>query len=538
MKEVATVCESDVPGVETSVRATSVWAWVRRLLLLSSVALYALHFVHLRADFPHDSPWNDWAKYTDEGWYGDAAIRHFVLGHWYLAGDFNPAVAMPVWPLLVAAVFAVTGVSLAAARALAVVVFGGMLLALYALLRQRVATGERGRVQWAAPIAVLLACANPFLFAFDRLAIAEPLVAALGVPALFLAGSLRPWWGQNNRWERNRHLGAAAGLGVILASLALSKPTAVALLPAILYVLWRVAGCQWGAALRIAVAPLAVGATLLAAYYALLWRFGLLADYRYLFDANTYTSFRSDPFSWVVRMTLWNGRFVGGWMFALFVLGMGAMALWRRRFFREPLAGALLLWAGTYLLLLGYHNNPQPRYYLLLAIPVIALLAMALEEALAWAAGESVLWRCVAISAVAVCVGSIAVPGIWQEGEYLAHPDYSYLAAARGVATIVRADRRQSPWVLSVSGSELTLMTGLPSINDEFGTLDLDERARQYRPGWYAAWNEMDDDKMDALREFYRPVRVAAFPAMDDPGRNLLILYRLDPAGKSLGQAR
>jgi len=25
-------------------------------------------------------------------------------------------------------------------------------------------------------------------------------------------------------------------------------------------------------------------------------------------------------------------------------------------------------------------------------------------------------------------------------------------------------------------------------------------------------------------------VRVAAFPAMDDPDRNLLILYRLDPA--------
>ena len=27
----------------------------------------------------------------------------------------------------------------------------------------------------------------------------------------------------------------------------------------------------------------------------------------------------------------------------------------------------------------------------------------------------------------------------------------------------------------------------------------------------------------------YRPVRVAAFPVMDDPDRNLLILYRLDP---------
>ena len=73
-------------------------------------------------------------------------------------------------------------------------------------------------------------------------------------------------------------------------------------------------------------------------------------------------------------------------------------------------------------------------------------------------------------------------------------------------------------------------MTGLPSIDDDFGTMDLDERVRVYRPGWYAAWNQVDDDKMDALRPLYRLTRVAAFPAMDDPDRNLLILYRLDPA--------
>jgi hypothetical protein len=57
----------------------------------------------------------------------------------------------------------------------------------------------------------------------------------------------------------------------------------------------------------------------------------------------------------------------------------------------------------------------------------------------------------------------------------------------------------------------------------------LADRVKRYRPGWYAAWNQIDDDKMDALTPIYHPVRVAAFPAMDDPARNLLILYRLDP---------
>jgi hypothetical protein len=52
---------------------------------------------------------------------------------------------------------------------------------------------------------------------------------------------------------------------------------------------------------------------------------------------------------------------------------------------------------------------------------------------------------------------------------------------------------------------------------------------RQYQPGWYAAWNDVEDDKADAITPMYQMKRVAAFPAYDDPDRNLLILYRLDP---------
>ncbi len=73
-------------------------------------------------------------------------------------------------------------------------------------------------------------------------------------------------------------------------------------------------------------------------------------------------------------------------------------------------------------------------------------------------------------------------------------------------------------------------MTGLPSICDDFGTMDLPVRVQAYRPGWYLAWNQVEDDKMDALSPMFHLQRVAAFPAFDDPERNLLILYRLDPA--------
>src|ERR1700722_14242397 len=107
---------------------------VQILLLLIAAVFLALHFLHLNADFPNNSPWMDWSKYTDEGWYGDGAIRHFLLGHWYVPGDFNPAVALPVWPILEFLLFRLTGVSLTAARALTVAIFALTLITSYLLV--------------------------------------------------------------------------------------------------------------------------------------------------------------------------------------------------------------------------------------------------------------------------------------------------------------------------------------------------------------------------------------------------------------------
>ena len=100
-------------------------------------ALLGAHFLHPGADFPNFSPWMDYAKYTDEGWYGSAAVAYFVRGNWYVPGDFNPAVALPVWPFLEWVLFHFTGVSLPAARLLAVAIFAGNLVLTYALVRSQ-----------------------------------------------------------------------------------------------------------------------------------------------------------------------------------------------------------------------------------------------------------------------------------------------------------------------------------------------------------------------------------------------------------------
>ena len=60
-------------------------------------------------------------------------------------------------------------------------------------------------------------------------------------------------------------------------------------------------------------------------------------------------------------------------------------------------------------------------------------------------------------------------------------------------------------------------MTGLHSIDDDFGTLDLDQRVAKYHPGWYIAWNELDDDKADAITPLYRPSASPPSPRSTTP---------------------
>ena len=192
--------------------------WLYLLWVIAIGGFAALHALHLNADFPNHSPWfMDWAKYTDEGWYGNAAVRAHLFGNWYMPGDFNPAAALPVWPFLEWLLFFVTGVTIEAARGLAVAFFFVNLVLCYLLLR---ATGAR----WVALLAVTLVVTSPFVYCFSRLAILEPLLTALTLGALNLAVRLprlrRPVWG-------------AAGIGLLFALMMLTKTTAVFLLPAL-----------------------------------------------------------------------------------------------------------------------------------------------------------------------------------------------------------------------------------------------------------------------------------------------------------------
>jgi len=526
------------------------------LLLLAATLFLALHFRHLTADSPNHSPWMDWSKYTDEGWYGDAAIRHYQRGHWYVPGDFNPAAALPLWPLLEAALFHFTGVSLTAARALTVSVFAGILLTAYLLLRRwqtltlpatetpsPTTPGSKPQARHTRPItlapavAVLLLAVSPFCYVFTRLAILEPLLILLTLLALLTASHTQPPASNTARpWHllpTNNYQLPTVFLGLLIPAMVLTKTTAFFLLPAIAYLLYARAGYRIRPFLRLAIPSLVIAAVVWLAYYGLLVRPHFLLDYRYLFSANAYTGMTPSTALTILGATLADGMWFGPLLYPLSLLA-ALVALVEVRLLRNPLIPALLLWAAGYIAFLAYHDNLQPRYYLVIAIPLTLLVPVVFESywylpRLSHQNPNSP--RLLAPAAIVLALIAVLFMDSRHTLYFVRHPEYTFTTAAANIHRVIAADPTHNPLVLSISGSDLSLMTGLPSICDDFGTLKLSDRIALYHPGWYLTWNWVDDDKMDALTPLYHLQRVAEFPAMDDPERNLLILYRLEPIG-------
>src|SRR5580658_4541561 len=130
------------------------------------VLLAAAGFLHLGADFPNHSRYiDDAAKFTDEGWYASGALNHHLTGHWLRPGDFNPMVTIPVWSVLLDAVFHFTGISLPVARGIAFLFTLGTVV-----IAGRLIARDHPRL---APAMMVLLLASPILYAFSHLAILE-----------------------------------------------------------------------------------------------------------------------------------------------------------------------------------------------------------------------------------------------------------------------------------------------------------------------------------------------------------------------------
>jgi len=429
---------------------------------------------------------------------------HHLTGHGNVPGDYNPGVAVPVWPTLLALLFHWTGVSILAARALNVAISMATLAIVYFLVRRYTDASS----ETPAMLAVLLLAVSPFAFVFSRLAILDTFVifqfCLLMLVASFVA--------------KGRSLPLA--ILVLLATIiVLTKTTAVLLLPAVAWLALTASTVTATQCLWVATAVGFVPAILLRAYTAIVvWR-GFGADRKYFFDVNAMPDIEWDHAFATTRDLVTNCLWVDRILYPAAAIALILAVVWLRKLWKNPLFTAswiAILCQATFIF--ARQDDYGPRYFLPMLVPMILIVVVAVD-ALRLRYRKLYL-AAVLTLAVAVLIDTATIVS------FIRHRTFAYYDAALSIRGIVTQDPRRNSLILGVSGSQISLMTGLPSINDAFGTQDLAGKLMRYNPGWYVVWNGIADSDQAALAPFQFE-RMASYQIFDDDDRNLLILYRM-----------
>jgi len=478
--------------------------WVRIGIWAAVAALSVVKFCYLSADFPNESPWMmDQAKFTDEGWWASAAVMHTLTGHWFVPGDYNPAVALPVWPVLLGILFHFTGVGVVAARALNVAISIATLGVVFLLVRRF--SGER---EVPALVAVLLLAASPFAFVFNRLAVLETLVV-FEFCALMLVAS----YANVKRWRPLASL--ALGTAVML----LTKTTAAILLPAVMWVAWSAMERKVAGLGRTVLAVVVVPLALVNGYALLVARMGYGVDFKYFFDVNALPDIEWGQTVSVVHDFFLNCFWVDRVLYPVGLAILLVTVAWKRKLWTNPLfAASWMVLAAEAVFIFRRQDDSAPRYFFAMLAPLVWIVVLTFGELVTHARKTALL--------LVLAIGGAVIANGWMIGGFLTHRDYDYRDAAESIAAIVRSHPEQKALLLGVSGPQISLMTGIPAINDYYGTEDGAEKLARYQPGWYVAWDGAVADNKDLLAP-YALEKLASYPVFDDDDRTTLVLYKM-----------
>jgi hypothetical protein len=463
------------------------------------VVLLAVRFVNLRADFPNHTFWaDDHAKFSDEGWYANAAMNSVLTGHWYVPGDWAPAVVVPAWPALLTAEFHVTGVSVVAARATEVV-FSLLALLLAAVLFRRFC----GTAETLALVFLLSASASAYIY--SRVAILERPFEFTVLLCLLLAVTL----------TRERVLQAVV-LGAAIVLMVLTKTTGVFVVPAILYPVWFRYRADWRAAVRPVVVVLVTVGVLMALERYFFAR-------HYAADARAFFS-QSEPRLKLYETArkgvraLYRGTWIDPFLWPVALSGLVASA-WMRRLWENVLWGVCALWIAGYLAFIVYHFDGPPRYFTAMTFPTLMLVVMFCAELLRRSSLAGLV-------VAGICAISVAW-NVWHVQRYVFHPQYTMANAAAQVRAIVDAHPESPRLMIGHAANETTLYDGVPSIDDGNGSASEAEKMRMYDPGWALIWSDEPVSELADVARVRRLVQVASFAVYDDPARARLTLYQL-----------
>lgn len=458
------------------------------LLLAVIVAANAARLWNLDADFPSGLTWEG-SPYTDEGQYASGAIAYLTTGQWYLEGDINAMISVPVFHLVQAFALKLMGFGLVSARMAEVLFFLVIVLCVYVLVRRYADAST-------ALVATVLLSVNFTLFAYSRLAITELPTVSIGLGSIVLALS----WPHRNDFLIG---GLAAGL-MFLAYL--TKASALLLLPVLLYASAvrkthlkdQIYAARW---------VLFVFTGLLSLYHAIM-NYLYHEEYAYFSSRVFLSRFSLHPLAILANLprTLCNGIFLDDLMYLLTLplLFCPVFLLVSRKYQENPLVTLCYLWLFSFFAAMSACRYQPPRYYLTLSVPVTILFSVI--AVLLYRTLKSLWWAYLPL----VLIGLIALTNVAKIADYLQQPKYSFLAMSQDVLQRITLEQVPNPLLLGSIANSISLATGLPSLNDGLGVRDLRWKLARYQPTHYIVLG-IGQETLALLNEFYQISQLAVY---------------------------
>ncbi len=311
--------------------------------------------------------------------------------------------------------------------------------------------------------------------------------------------------------------------------LVLTKTTAIALLPSILFFLCARAKEKDSGWVRAGL--LAVGsAIVLWCVYFFAWvRPRYLADFRFVFSINNFRSHLT-VLPRVLLDTMADGLWINAVLVPLAAVLLVIAAFRLRELWRAPLFGAMLLTVVADSAFIVYHGNLQPRYYLILAIPAVALVVMITENL--WLGGM----RRVALVAAAVLLVAAADMSL-KTIRFVRHPEYTYRDMANAVAEKMRSDGEVAPVIFAGAGDDISLFTGVRAIS-MYEPDGLEPLLNTYKPTWMGVWQDWEQAFPKQVSSAYNLQPVEEFRVYDDqPHHRMFVLYKMTPRSRAAAGA-
>jgi 4-amino-4-deoxy-L-arabinose transferase-like glycosyltransferase len=481
-------------------------AWVLFFALL--VVINGLRFVHLDADFPPGITTSR-ALYTDEGLYSFNAIRESAGRSWYVPGELNTSINLPVGSLLQVGAFRVSGHSLIVARRL-VAVSTIVLIAVTFGLTLRY-------THRVSAMLVAAALSSDFLlFSYSRLAILDVVMTMVVAVALLTASSIRPKY----------FVLTAVLAGLLIGIAVLTKSTAVCAIPAVVYL--GIAGLSGSTRRRqVAGIILASCALVIGSYNALAW-YAYPRDYIY-FHRIAEVRLASGPLDLARNFVLsvLNTIRFDPWV-SLTALGSTAVLFNVSTAFRSnTLARAAALWVLGFLIMLSITSYQPSRYFVVVLVPMAMLCGVAISHT-----GDLLRTRRSATAVRVTIVVCLLAVNIWHIGTYLRHPRYSFARMAREVGTIVNASAGNGhPGVLLGNmAASVSFESDVRAMSLEYGSKDLATRIRIACPTHLIALEDPNADQSRVLSAYYAVEPVKEWMVFDNYFEHRPVrLFRLRP---------